>query len=107
MPERCKVATSKRSHSGLLMAHTRDTPLAVELLEKTEPEPPEDGRLPCAPTLGFSETLKEGCVEITVLIDTLGLVQWDSKLGDIALCLKEAICAQLRAIRDEIMWKVL
>lgn len=104
LPEKSKAA-GKVAHGNQHMAHVQDKPLGVEMLESTAPE--EETDLPFAPTLRFGEPLKEGCVLITVPVDTLGLVRWDSTLGSIALCLKDRICSQLEAIRNEILWKVL
>lgn len=87
------------------MAHTLGKPLMVELLESTAPGLATE--LPSAPTLRFDEPLKEGCVQVTVPIDILGLVQWESTLGDVASCLKDSICAQLEATEEEILHKVL
>lgn len=105
LPDRAKAAAKHHHHySERLMAHALDRPLLLELLESTES--PLQTSLPVAPTMRFSEPTKEGCVRVTVPIDVLALVHWDMSVADVAVLLKDRICAQLQAVKDEIMWMV-
>ena len=106
LPKRYETAC-KQAQNGK-MDHTfnyvQDDPIAVELLDSVAYK--GEG-LPTAPVLSIRKPVKKGCVFITVPIDTLVLVHWDMTLGDLSLCLKDAICQQLKAIKEEIFWKVL
>lgn len=102
LPEAFKAA-SKQSYDNYLQDAP---PVVVELLEGATFEGGKSGQLPLAPTLSVGKPLREGCVCITVPIDTLSLVHWDSYLCDLSISLKEGICQQLQTIRDEILWKV-
>lgn len=98
-PERFKAAAAKRNHSDYTMAHTQGKPLMVDLLESSSPP---DTDLPLAPSLRFSEPVRGTCVRLTVPIDALGLVRWDSNMADIASLLKDSICSQLQAVKEEV-----
>lgn len=105
LPERAKAAAKHPHHlSERYMAHTLDRPLLLEVLESTQAPIASD--LPVAPTLRFGEPLSEGCVQITVPVDVLALVHWDTSTADVTALLKDRICAQLQAVKDEIMWMV-
>ena len=104
LPEKYKAASKTVPQNSTHMAHSRAKPQSVEILESTAPE--DDTELPPAPSLRFGGALKEGCVLVVVPVDTLALVRWDSTLGSIAQSLKDRICAQLEAIKEEMLWKV-
>ena len=99
-PERFKAAAAKHSHSDYIMAHTQRKPLMVDLLESLSPP---DTDLPLAPSLRFSEASQGTCVRLIVPIDALGLVRWDSNMADIASLLKDSICSQLHAVKEEVI----
>lgn len=104
-PERFKTAAAaKRGHNDYIMAHTQGKPLLVDLLETTSPP---DTDLPSAPSLSFSEPSRGTCVRLTVPVDVLGLVRWDSNMADIASLLKDSICSQLQAVKDEMAGMVM
>ena len=97
-------AASKGGGSASLMAHAQDKPLLVEVLESTVPQSVTD--LPLAPTLTLGGSLGKGGVQLSLPVDALGLVRWDSTLADVAKSLKTSICAQLEAMMKELTWKV-
>ena len=98
-PEKFKLS-AKQSLDINYMAHAHKKPILIELLENATSE--ITTHHPPAPTLKIGDPLKEGCVHLTIPIDVLGLAEWDLTLGEVAMHLKETICAQLRAIKDEI-----
>lgn len=104
LPGRCKAAAKPQHLSERHMAHTLNRPLLVELLESTES--PQRTSLPVASTLRFGEPLGDGCVRISLPVDVLGLVSWDTTTAHVAALLKDSICAQLQAIKDEMLWNV-
>lgn len=107
LPERFKAACKlPRSSTDNLTSFVQEKPVALELLESVVFEGITSEELPVAPTLSVGEPLREGCVHITVPVDRLALVHWETSLGDLSLCLKEGICKQLQAIRGGIYWKV-
>ena len=101
-PERVKMA-AKCASSERNMAHTQGAPLLLDLLESTACPVTTD--LPVAPTLNFSETSSEGRVQVTLPVDVLALVRWDTNVANITAWLKDRICAQLQTIEEE-MWPV-
>lgn len=104
LPERCKAAAKHQHLSEKYTAHTLDRPLLLELLESTES--PLMTSLPVASTLRFGEPSSGGCVQISLPVDVLGLVHWDVTTARVTALLKDSICAQLRAIKDEMLWVV-
>jgi hypothetical protein len=87
------------------MAHTLEKPLLLELLESTESNLVTP--LPEAPVMRFGEPSGEqGCVRITVPIDILALVYWDMVMAEVTALLKDRICAQIQAIKDEMLYMV-
>lgn len=111
LAEKCKAASKAPTPSSSQqhhMAHSQKRPLRVEVLEGTAQEGGESTELPRAPTLRCGELARggEGCVLVRVPVDMLALVWWGWSLRSIALQLKERICSQLEAIREEIQWKV-
>ena len=105
LPERAKAAAKHHHHfSDRHMAHTLDRPLLLELLESTET--PLETSLPVAPTMRLGEPLREGCIRVTMPVDVLALMHWDTSIADVAALLKDRICAQLQAVKEEIMWMV-
>ncbi len=106
LPDRFKAASKGGSSGGAAgqMAHAQDKPILVELLESTSTSALVTD-LPVAPTLELDGPVKEGCVQLSLPVDTLGLVRWDATLRDVAVCLKAGLCAQLEAIK-KMLWKV-
>lgn len=104
LPERFKAAAKHHHSSDRYMAHTLDRPLLLELLESTAS--PLVTNLPTAPTLRFGEPLSEGCIQVTLPVDILGLIHWDTTAVDVSTLLKDTICAQLQAMKDEMLWMV-
>ncbi len=96
-------AASKQSRGNYLHG---TPPVVVELLESTAFVYETWEEIPLAPTLSMGEPLKNGCFCITVPIDTLTLVDWNTLLYNVSNSLKEGICKQLHAIKDAIFWKV-
>lgn len=98
LSERFKAASKASFHAGE-MAHVQEKPLLVEVLESTVSKETTD--LPVAPSLRLSAPLKSICFQLTLPLDVLALVHWDTPLRDVATCLKKSICAQLEAIATE------
>lgn len=105
LPDRFKAASKGGSSAGL-MAHVQSKPIQVDLLESTTGSELATTDLPLAPTLEPNGSVKEDCVQLSLPLDALGLVQWDTTLREVAVCLKAALCAQLEAVKDEMLWKV-
>ncbi len=101
LPEISKAAARQHSHTEH-MAHTHGRPVTINLLESTQ----QSSDTPSAPFLQVGPPLASGCVRMTMPIDVLGLVEWESTLGQLASGLKERICAQIDALKAEILWEV-
>ena len=78
------------------------SPLPVELLISTVVDPTE---LVTAPLLSCQPVGSE-CVQLDLPLDVVGVFCVDTPLVGVAVTLKSAICVQLKAMEDAVLWKV-
>ena len=108
MPERYKAAgkpsrSSSEHDSGSFIL---ENPVSVEVVESVVHEGSVGSGLPSGPTLSVGEPVSGGCVHVQLPVDSLALVSWDASAEDVVRCLKESLCRQLEAIKEQIFWKV-
>ncbi len=97
-----KPVKSGNDHTGF----TNDEPVRVELLESAVCEGNEENELPHGARLTVGQPQSDSSVCVSVPVDSLAIVSWDTSVGDMITCLKEGLCRQLDAVKDCILWKV-